>query len=695
MLNIKPIRTVEWSVSADLSAVTPSTPVPAGVQGEDNATLAIFHLGAGSPLANPVYQLYVECVNTAGEYDKTQPLTVTPEGDVNVLIPLAWTQYGGENIVRLVAVQDGQIVYTVEGRMVFAGRNTAARKVDGLLRTDIQQTLDKSRQWADEAKSSADTAVSASEQASQCALDALNSAVKAGQNEEKIAQLVMRAQSAATAAAHSAESADAHAFTAADAAGHAEQEAKNGSVAADSAADSERAAQVSAKQAASSAAAAQTSKTAADAAEQEALVSAHHAVESASAAESFAVAASTSADSAVSSAAQAEFCASRAEKAADNAGTTAVQQLEKHNHDFTAHSQLFAKVADLVYTQNNFANALRNTASGEMIAIDDVSPIEHDVRCRVFSKNMVAPDGIYKQSEYSWFVGYHKGFALKAGKNYTLSVSKKLSGLFVYDFETKKEIKGSGVYNADVMRYTPEKDSNVYLRLYNSTGNGAIPANLSIQFEQNTEATPYSPPVLDLTEVKVILLGKNLLDTNKFRAWGGEGNVRIEKDTVILDKAANMHGIEYTGDCSVFLVGKTYVFSCADIVEHDASAFGTRVVYQDGTYSSVPSLLSTPIRIEKPVASVIFYCGMPYMGNADVKFKQPMAALQEFDGVYEPYQRKDYIPLADGTVPHVRSLSSHMSLFTDTEGVLMDTEYIADTKRYIDKAVEKLRKAVM
>ncbi len=151
------IRTVTWTVGSDGTTVTPITPQNGGVQGEENATMAVFRFGEESPLADSALQLYIECMDNAGGYDKTPPLTVM-DGQVSVPVPLAWTQYGGISTLRLVGEQDGNILYTLEGRLRFASRQTAARQVDGLLRTHIQQTLNEVETAAVTAEVSAEKA---------------------------------------------------------------------------------------------------------------------------------------------------------------------------------------------------------------------------------------------------------------------------------------------------------------------------------------------------------------------------------------------------------------------------------------------------------------------------------------------------------------------------------------------------------
>ncbi len=195
------IRTVTWTVGSDGTTVTPITPQNGGVQGEENATMVVFRFGEESPLADSALQLYIECMDNAGGYDKTPPLTVE-DGQVRVLVPLAWTQYGGISTLRLVGERDGNILYTLEGRLRFASRQTAARQVDGLLRTHIQQTLNEVETAAVTAEVSAEQAA-ASAAAAEIAEETAEAARRAS------SEAVEKAAQAGQAAASAAESAKA------------------------------------------------------------------------------------------------------------------------------------------------------------------------------------------------------------------------------------------------------------------------------------------------------------------------------------------------------------------------------------------------------------------------------------------------------------------------------------------------------
>ena len=165
-------KDIVWTV-ADDGSVTPTTPQDGGVQGEHHATRAVWQVG--QVWQNPNFTLYVECEDSAGNVDTTEPLQVEG-GQVSVLLPLAWTQYGGMSTLRLVAEeQDGTVAMTAEGLVRYDSRQNASQKVDGLLKTRLSGVM-KAAKVAEDAAANAVAAASSASGASDEAQKAAGSA---------------------------------------------------------------------------------------------------------------------------------------------------------------------------------------------------------------------------------------------------------------------------------------------------------------------------------------------------------------------------------------------------------------------------------------------------------------------------------------------------------------------------------------
>lgn len=148
------IRTIKWLVDSNGKTISPTRVQDGGVQGDHNATRAEFLLP--SSFADG-FTLYIEYVDAAGGYDKTDPLetelTTPPDSyrapyKVCAPLPLAWTQLGGTATLRLVATKgngdtDTETTYTLEGKVRYQPRAGIVGKVDSLVRGCIQEAMDK------------------------------------------------------------------------------------------------------------------------------------------------------------------------------------------------------------------------------------------------------------------------------------------------------------------------------------------------------------------------------------------------------------------------------------------------------------------------------------------------------------------------------------------------------------------------
>lgn len=57
---------------------------------------------------------------------------------------------------------------------------------------------------------------------------------------------------------------------------------------------------------------------------------------------------------------------------------------------------------------------------------------------------------------------------------------------------------------------------------------------------------------------------------------------------------------------------------------------------------------------------------------------------------YEPYKGTEHTPASDGTVSGMMSIAPNMTILTDTEGIVIECEYIKDTNKVIQKLADAL-----
>ena len=214
-------------------------------------------------------------------------------------------------------------------------------------------------------------------------------------------------------------------------------------------------------------------------------------------------------------------------------------------------------------SNNVFANALKGSASGSAVRMDDTSPVEHTIGVKVKRKNLfkigtnsdyttntlgctVSGDTLVGESvpSASNFV-INKNTAYSAGK-YTLSqttsaetTSSIISRFFIRLYDNDNNLIGTPnllqgfVYNAAMKGYITATSSDGIIKdtitveipdgvAYWKRGfcfyvyphvDGVLVTISNIQTELGTTATAYTPYVPDLTATKVMRYGKNLINS--------------------------------------------------------------------------------------------------------------------------------------------------------------------------------------
>ena len=180
-------KDIVWTVAADGVTLLPAHPQDGGIQGEDKAVQVKFILGAEHPLVTGDYQIYIECVDATGGYDKTEVLTPDEEGAITALVPLAWTQYGGSITLSVVGEAEAQRIILDDARLTFRSRPGMIKRMQLLIQTYIQKLLNRAESAVGVAEKAA---TSANESAGKAAIarDAAQAAAQTAADEAKQAQ---------------------------------------------------------------------------------------------------------------------------------------------------------------------------------------------------------------------------------------------------------------------------------------------------------------------------------------------------------------------------------------------------------------------------------------------------------------------------------------------------------------------------
>ena len=343
------IREILFHVTPD--GIEPSGPQPAGIQGEHNATEVKFQLDEA--LVKDGYFYRFEFVDGTGGMYTTD--FVTPEGNaVAVKIPAAWTASGGCGTLRLCVAelsedyQEEMVVLSFAGRLLFSGRDSTS-PLYSYYEPGLSGLIESTHAAAENANTAADEA----REAAQGADEAAEAAQQAKTAADSAAQGAREAEADAEAAAAEARKAKADADASSADAVQAAEEAR------EAAGEAGRAADAADEAAADASAVAQTVQNKLDAGEFKGEKGDK----------------GDQGDPGVSGV----YVGSGAMPEGYNVQVDPDGELTCYTADEA--DALFLKKAEATdgwtkgEADDRFANALRGTASGMAVRLDDVSPI--------------------------------------------------------------------------------------------------------------------------------------------------------------------------------------------------------------------------------------------------------------------------------------------------------------------------------
>lgn len=369
------------------------------------------------------------------------------------------------------------------------------------------------------------------------------------------------------------------------------------------------------------------------------------------------------------------------------------------------------------YVSDNFANALKGNATGQVVSLTDVSPNEHTLGVKVREKNLIPypyydttktqngitftvnADGSISFSGTSTaqavFYFVYKAMNLKQGVTYTLSASGNYSfggsaTIFIYD-STQGQSAHISLLTDTSTTFTPTKNINNTSCYLVIPANRTVSGTLKPQLELGSTATAYTPYISDLSTVTVTRCRKNLIpypytDTTKTLngitfTVNSDGSVTVSGTATAqayfkLQQSFSLKKGQYffsgcpTGGSgttySLYLSTSDYVFYKADIGN------GISINAEDDKTVSIVINIAKDTTVENLV------------------FK-PQLELGSTATAYEPYTAAEYTPAADGTVSGVKSLYPTTTLMTDTEGAIIDAKYNRD----INKAFAEMQQAIL
>lgn len=374
--------------------------------------------------------------------------------------------------------------------------------------------------------------------------------------------------------------------------------------------------------------------------------------------------------------------------------------------------------------RNSYANAIKGNVSGEIVRVDDVSPLEHDVDVCVHGKNFANPNNILRAlsvdlsytepelhirktndiekwsniyiglGDYKDFVGKTLSTSLDNMGDYAWSVLivgtnnkgeliKEVGGASAKNGHTKFTVTVPKMIGAELLAIRIVSGDNLV-----TTGEEYILKN--IQVEEGSVETDYEP-YIDPSTVTVTRCCKNLLaypysDTtqtyNGITATdNGDGSITLN------GTATNMTYFDFHRNDDAkpaYIAPGTYTFS---FLQNKVNGVSVTFGLTDSSAGTANEYVYTANQIE--IERGTTYYSFITIGTGTTLNNLrcwPMLELSDTKTDYELYSGSTINPASDGTCS-ITSVDPIMTIFTDTPGAIVDVTYNRDTAKTLESYI--------
>ena len=369
---------------------------------------------------------------------------------------------------------------------------------------------------------------------------------------------------------------------------------------------------------------------------------------------------------------------------------------------------------------NDTSNAIKGTATGETIRVNDVSPIEHTVKCKLRSRNLFnslddfsLANGATKTYNGETLVinGYYasKFIKLEEKKTYTFSFRSERTGTYgggvyiaCWSGSQSKQIYSAASNRSAIVTFTvPEGMGRVQFTFYggNSTSADTSATYTELMLEEGTEATGYVPYV-DATTATVMRYGKNLLDLSRATFTSATYNKDVNGITCKINNSYYSGvRIDYLNDFLLANKGKTLTFSIDSAIDDvliTLLIYGTRTSGKTNQEGSATGEREISFAISNEFTAIT---GLEVRVNRKTEaftdtttvVRNMQVEVRDTASDFEVYKEATTnTPSTDGTVVGIKSVSPTMTLLTDTANVVVEIEYNQDINVLNKKLAEAL-----
>lgn len=360
--------------------------------------------------------------------------------------------------------------------------------------------------------------------------------------------------------------------------------------------------------------------------------------------------------------------------------------------------------AELQEQIDNSANAIKKTASGSLVALSDISPLEHILRVKARSENMYPT--LKEQTDFGVTLTINDNkFVILNGEctgngNFTIEncVCTQTGTYYLCDFAegifpTTPHLR-TGITNISnnetvytsqngasnqVASIKMNKGDTYTLRVQVRAGHKYENCILKPMMCFEKSPTSFIPPI-DVSTAKLQRCGKNFYDgtVDAYLQLDGSGDNRVAINSATpqgkIIKVLPNTDYSFSGDFSVCADGRLRVATFAELPT--INSVGLQFFHSATSFS---------IKTADNADYLFVYIIVPTQtNNINIQCEVGTAATE-----FEPHKEPTtYSINADGTVEGVTSLYPTTTLMSDTEGVVFDVGYNVDTKKYIDSKIE-------
>ena len=360
--------------------------------------------------------------------------------------------------------------------------------------------------------------------------------------------------------------------------------------------------------------------------------------------------------------------------------------------------------------RNNYANAVKGNVSGEIIRVDDVSPIEHDVKCWVHGKNLIPYPFEHTDRTTSGITFTDNGdgtvtangtatgqafFNVKAADSaitlppgtYTFSGTPSGGTGNTYYMYIVDQDQGSIHDYGSSNTFTITQERTYRIFIFINTGVTATNMTFAPMIEKAPVYTEYEPWI-DPSTVSISRTGKNLLNVdsmcNDFLTKSDNGLYTFKMGPNAGERFSKKIPVYIPAGNTLWMSASFHAFTT------EAKTLYMIFTYVDGTESYPGITFEEPTReliLQKDLVAVQFYLQGYEVSGAYLTFRKLQFEIGSAPTLYEPYVECDTTtPAVDGCCT-ILSNSPVMTLYTSAQDITIEAEYNRDTTKMFESYV--------